>query len=123
MVIETSTPRVSSIPEDKDEEAPCSSGSVHSTDFGFLIGEFFPKLSSDDNEIDEVYRLSEFRDYLANNPYQTIPKLSWEREDSYFKAKEVGSSMSKAGLFAYWRMFKVLADVHFWVLVKKDRAH
>lgn len=122
MVIESSPPRVFDIPEDEDERTPCSSGSVHSIDFGFLVGEAVPNLSSEDDEIDEVYLASEFRDYLADNPHQAIPRPSQVREESNFKAKELKSVVYKAYLFIYCVLFKVPTNIHFWIPGEDDRA-
>lgn len=102
VVIKPSSPRVSGIPEGEVEGAPYSLGSLRLANFGFL-----PDLSSEDDEIDEVYRSSEFRDYLVNNPYQAAPKPSRERQESTFKAKDVESVVTKAGLFVYRGQFKV----------------
>lgn len=76
-------------------------------DFSFLIGETVPDLFSNEDEIDEVYQSSDFRDYLANNPYQTVFKPSREMGDSNFKARAVESSAFEADLFTYRGMFKV----------------
>lgn len=107
VVIKPSPPRVSGIPEGEVEGAPCSLGSLRLANFGFLVGEAVPDLSSEDDEIDEVYCSSKFQDYLVNNPYQAAPKPSRERQESTFKAKDVESVVTKAGLFVYRGQFKV----------------
>lgn len=52
--------------------------------------------------------------------YQIIPKPTRKKGESAYKAIE--SSVSEANLFIYRRMFRVLADVHFWVPGRKERA-
>lgn len=114
-VLDNSSPRVSSIPKGEDEEVPCSFGSVGFNDFGFLAGEAIPDVSSDEDDIGKVFRSSGYREYTTTYPYLIIPKPYREKGESPFKAGEIESSVFKANLFTYWGMFRVSADVHFWV--------
>lgn len=69
IILDDSPTKVSNIPEDEDEEALCSSGSVGFLDLGLLAGEAIPEISSDEDDIDEVYWESEYREYITSYPY------------------------------------------------------
>lgn len=82
-------------------------------DFGFLTA--IPAVSSDEDDIGEIYRESEYREHATSYPCQITPKPVREKGESPFKAAEIESSVSEADLYVYQGLFRVFFDVHFWV--------
>lgn len=106
--VKSSLPRVvSDILEGEDKEVPCNSGSLNYSEFAFLADEEIPKVSSEEDKIDEVDRYKKFHDYLVLHRPQIILRLSRERVESSYAAKDVDSVVTEAELFIWQGLFWV----------------
>lgn len=113
IILDDSPTWVSNIPKDEDEEVPYFSSSVGFLNFGFLTVKAIPEVSSDKDDIDEIFigRVS-IENILQATPIKSSPN-QFTKRGKVSTRRSRSNVRYEAGLFVYRGLFRVPADVHF----------